>query len=60
MNLARHIESLIEKHGGLRAAARALRVDPSYLSRIKDGAKPSRGALQKLGVQQVVVYRRAA
>lgn len=43
---------------GLRGAARKLRVDPGYLSRLRSGAKtnPDDALLKKLGLRRVVTY----
>jgi hypothetical protein len=55
-------KELIERHGGLRAAARVLEVDASYLSRLKSGEKddPSDSMVRKLGLQRTVIYERKA
>lgn len=53
------IERACKQHGGLRAAARALKTDPSYLLRCANGDRqPSDGLLAKLGLIRVIVYRR--
>ncbi len=51
------IDLLTAKHGGLRPAARFLGIDPSYLCRLRSGAKsnPSGTLLRKLGLRRVVV-----
>ena len=56
--LSSRIEELEDKYGGLRAAARALRSKPSYLSRLKSGERtnPSDAVLKKLGLKKVVFY----
>jgi len=53
------VEKLIEKHGGLRAAARAIDVNFAYLWRLGAGEKtnPSPKVLRKLGLKRVVIYR---
>lgn len=45
--------ALIAKHGGLRAASRAAKIDLAYLQRLKTGEKvnPSKETLKKLGVK---------
>lgn len=50
------VNALVEKHGGVRAAARVIGTDPSYLSRIRTGKKwmPSDGLLRKLGLRRVI------
>lgn len=52
------INALAGKHGSLRAAARVLRVDAGYLSRLRNGSKtePSAALLRKLGLRRVVTY----
>jgi hypothetical protein len=54
--LRERIEALTTKHGSLRAAARVLGVDPSYLLRLRDGSKtnPSDALLRKLKLRRVV------
>jgi hypothetical protein len=53
------IEELARKHGSLRAAARVLRIDATYLLRLRDGgrANPSPTVLRKLGLRRVVDVR---
>jgi len=53
-------ERLIEKHGSLRKAARALKIDPAYLSNLRHGHRenPSDGVLRKLGLRREVTLRR--
>ena len=48
-----------EKHGGLRAAAKALGIDPAYLSRLKSGEKtsPSAEVLAAFGLERRSYYR---
>ena len=47
------IETLMKRHGGLRAAARAIQMDPSYLSRLRAGKqrRPGPQTLKKLGLR---------
>lgn len=58
--LAMRIKELVAEHDGLRAAARYLKCDPSYLLRLHDGEKtnPSEAILKKLGLKKVVIYVR--
>lgn len=59
MNMLRtRINELADKHGGLRAAARVLNIDPGYLVRLRDGQKtqPSATVLKKLKLARVVTY----
>jgi hypothetical protein len=55
-----HVESLISTHRSVRAAAKALGIEPSYLHRLSKGEKlhPSAQTLEKLGLRRVVVYER--
>lgn len=48
---------MVWRHGGLRRAARALKMDAAYLKRLRDGVKtnPSTRTLNKLGLIKVVV-----
>lgn len=61
MTLQQRVIELIRQHGGLRAAARATRIDSAYLSRLRSGEKvrPSYATLRKLGLTMVVTYQRA-
>jgi len=58
-SIQKAVEALIAKHGGLRAAARATRLDHGYLCRLRKGHKdnPSRSVLAALGLQREVTYR---
>lgn len=53
-DLQQHIDLLVTEHGGLRAAARALGLDPAYLCRLRKGLKrnPHEKTLKKLGLQR--------
>lgn len=52
------IDALVAKHGGLRAAARAIQINYAYLSRLRSGEKtnPTAATLRKLGLKKVVTY----
>jgi len=52
------IEKQVSRHGGLRAAARAMEIAPSYLCRLRTGekAQPDDSILRKLGLRRVVSY----
>jgi hypothetical protein len=54
------VKRLIEKHAGLRAAGRAVGIDPAYLSRLRCGKKSNPGAdiLRKLGIKRETKYVR--
>lgn len=56
--IADRAQALILHHGGLRAAATALDLSPSYLSRLASGVKsnPEEGTLKALGLRRVVSY----
>ena len=56
VHLRSSVEEAICKHGGVRLAARALRLDPAYLVRLRDGKKvnPSDATLRRLGLRKVV------
>lgn len=60
ISLTYRIRELIQEHGGLRPAARALQVDPGYLSRLLDGKRtePSAALLKRMGLRRVVSYER--
>lgn len=48
----------IDQHGGVRKAARALRMTPAYLSRLRSGNKqnPSDKILRKLGLRRSIKF----
>lgn len=58
VDLPTHIGSLEKKYDGLRRAARALKIDASYLHRLKTGEKknPSAMVLWRLGLRRKVIY----
>ena len=58
--LQTHATALIDLHGGLRPAARALRIDAAYLCRLSRGDKISPGpaVLKRLGLVRVITYTR--
>lgn len=54
-----HIEELAKRHGSLRAAARALKIDHARLSRLKNELRiPSPRDLKKLGLISYTKYYR--
>ncbi len=59
--LTKRICELEQYHGSLRALARVLKVDPGWLSRLRDDVDskrtPSDALLRKLGLERVVAYR---
>ena len=61
MTLQERVRELEQQHGGLRAAARAIQIEPSYLCRLGTGekAQPSEAILRRLGLRRVVTYKRA-
>lgn len=52
------IQALERKHGTLRAAARAVKLDVAYMHRLKTGEKENPGdqILRKLGLVKSVTY----
>ena len=62
ITIADRVLELVDQHGSLRAAARVLKIDHAYLSRLSSGEKvrPSAEVLRKIGLIQVVTYRRKA
>lgn len=60
ITLTNRIQELIIEHGGLRAAGRALDVNPSYLKRLKDGERfnPSDSLLRRMDLISEVKYKR--
>ena len=59
MTLADRIVDLCHQHGSLRAAARVLKMDHAYLSRLLSGEKsnPSAPTLRKLGLVAITSYK---
>lgn len=60
ITLKQRVAELIQQHGTLRAAARAIQIDVSYLSRLEYGEKdnPSELMLRRMGLREVVTYER--
>lgn len=58
MKLIDRVDALVNQHGGLRKAARALQIDAAYLLRIGRGEKvnPTTPTLRKLGLRKVTIY----
>jgi hypothetical protein len=51
------VEAAIRKHKGLRAAARALGINPGYLCHLKSGKRvPGPDTASRLGLQKRVTY----
>ncbi len=52
------INALDLQHGGLRKAARAIKVDPAYLSDLRSGksSNPSTITLTRLGLKRITYY----
>jgi hypothetical protein len=59
--LQRATRALIDRHGGLRAAAKATGLDPGYLSHLRHGKKsnPGEDVLRILGLKRSVIYHTA-
>jgi hypothetical protein len=60
ITIAERVCELIEQHGSLRAAARAINLDPGYMARLRMGTKkaPSNKTLQKLSLLKEIKYFR--
>ena len=60
VDLETAVKKLVQAHGGVRSAARALGLDCGYLSRLQSGQKsnPTPEVLRKLGLKRVVFYER--
>lgn len=58
MTLESAVRTVVDKHGGIRAAARATGVDKAFISRLLRGHKtaPSDETLAKLGLRPVPLY----
>lgn len=58
-NLQRAVARLVKQHGGLRLAAKAIKVDVAYLSRLRSGEKgnPGDDVMRKLGLEKAVTFR---
>jgi len=58
ITLREQILALIEQHGGVRKAARAVQVDPGYFVKLRDGkqTEPSDVTLRRLGLRKMVTY----
>lgn len=56
--LCARVNELVEKHGSLRIAGRALRINYAYLARLRSGEKtnPTAATLRKLGLRKIVTY----
>lgn len=56
--LQERISALVERHGSIRAVARVLEVDHSYLYRLHKGEKDDPGPtlLRKLKLRRVVTF----
>jgi hypothetical protein len=56
--LRQRVQAVIEQHGGIRPAARALKMDAAYLQRLAFGGKqnPSDAVLRKFGMKRVVTF----
>ena len=56
--LTEAVDREIQKHGGLRPAARALEINPAYLWRLQKGEKrnPTAKVMRKLRVRKVEYF----
>lgn len=52
------VQTVVNRHGGVRAASRATGVDKTFISRLLRGHKtaPSEETLNRLGLQAVPLY----
>ena len=59
ITLSQRVADLEQYYGGLRKAARALKIDAAYLYRLKTGEKknPSTGIVYKLGLKRAAIYK---
>ena len=59
ITLEEAVHSIVDIHGGIRAASRATGVDKAFISRLLNGHKtaPSEETLNKLGLEAVPLYR---
>ena len=58
-HLCQRAKELVERHGGIRPAARLLQTDPGHLKRILDGKKePSVKLARRMGLEKSVTYTR--
>ena len=60
ITIPERINELMAEHGGLNRAAKAVKLYPSYLSRLRNGhqTNPSPEALKKLGLVRRITYVR--
>lgn len=58
VTLEEAVRTVVERHGGIRAAERATGVDKSFISRLMRGQKvaPSAETLEALGLRAVPLY----
>jgi hypothetical protein len=57
--IAQKINELVKRYGSLRAAARVLGYDVSYLTRLRNGEKtnPDKKILKKLGLKRIISFK---
>jgi len=58
ITLEEAVQTVVERHGGIRAAARATGVDKAFISRLLNGHKtaPSEETLNRLGLEAIPLY----
>ena len=58
ITLEEAVQTVVDKHSGIRAASRATGVDKAFISRLLRGCKtaPSAETLNKLGLEAVPLY----
>ncbi len=56
--LSEAVQTVVDRHGGVRAASRATGVDKAFISRLLNGKKvaPSAVTLGALGLREVAMY----
>ena len=58
LTVQERVDALIIQYGGVRPAARVLKIDAGYLSRLANGRKkhPGKLLLRRLGLRRIVAY----
>ena len=59
IEISTRVRQLIAQYGGIRPAARALKMDAGYLLRLKTGEKmnPGPAVLKKLGIVKLAIIQ---
>lgn len=58
VTLSKYVQKVVDDCGGIRAAARVLQIDNSYLSKLCTGVRtdPSDEVLKKLKLKRVIMF----